>query len=208
ILIMSCAPSQSVVSFWKNPDSTLVKKYSSVFIIAVTADRGARNIVEGDLAAAAEARGMKAIRSIDASPESFSNDKLPSKEEMFAKIKELKCEAVFTVSLLDTKSSQRYIPGTTMYGVAGYGSAGYAPYPVYGYYGNYSAYVTYAYPVATTPGYYAEDKTYFIEGNLFDAESGKIRWSMQSTAYNPKTLYDFSKEYTQLLASELAKQKR
>jgi len=206
-LLMSCGTSQEVTSFWKNPDTPQGKSYTSVFIMAITPDRAARNVVETDIAAAVTAKGFKATRSIDVFPSSFTKDNVPSKEEMLAKIKELNCDVVFTVSLLDTKSEQRYVPGTTTYGTVGYGGMGYAPYPSYGYYGSYYGYASYSYPVVSTPGYYTTDKTYFIEGNAYDAETGKIGWSMQSTAYNPSSLGSFSKGYAQLLVSELAKQK-
>jgi hypothetical protein len=202
---MSCGTSQEVTTFWKNPEAAQGKTYSSLFIVAITEDRAARNVVEGDLAAAATAKGLKATRSIDVFPASFTKNNAPAKEEMIAKIKELNCDAVFTVSLLDAKSEQRYVPGTTTYATTGYGGA-YAPYPNYGYYGNYNSYVGYTYPVTTTPGYYVTDKTYFLEGNLYDAETGAIRWSMQSTAYNPSSLSSFSKGYTRLLIDELKKQ--
>ena len=205
-LIMSCGTSQEVTTFWKNPEAAQGKTYSSLFIMAITEDRAARNVVEGDLAAAATAKGLKATRSIDVFPTSFTKETVPSKEEMLVKIRELKCDVVFTVSVLDTKSEQRYVPGTTTYATAGYSAVGYAPYPAYGYYGNYHSYAAYSYPVTTTPGYYTTDKTYFIEGNLYDAETGAIRWSMQSTAYNPSDLSAFSKGYTRLLVDELQKQ--
>jgi hypothetical protein len=207
-LIMSCGTSQEVTNFWKNPEGAQGKKATSVFIMAITADKAARNIVETDLATAVTAKGLKATRSIDVFTSSFTKDSIPSKEEMLAKIAELKCDAVFTVALLDVKSEQRYIPGTTTYAYAtvGYTGGGYAPYPHYGYYGNYYSYASYSYPMTTTPGYYQTDKTYFIEGNLYDAETGVIRWSMQSTAYNPSSLSSFSKEYTKTLIDELERQ--
>jgi hypothetical protein len=206
-LVMSCGTSQDVISFWKSPDLPQGKSYTSVFIMAITADRAARTVVETDLAAAVTGKGLKATRSIDVFQTNFTKDNIPSKEALFAKIKELNCDAVFTVALLDTKSETRYVPGTTTYATAGYGGVGYAPYPAYGYYGNYYSYASYSVPVVSTPGYYTTDKTYFIEGNMYEAETGKIGWSMQSTAYNPSSLSSFSKGYTQLLVNELAKQK-
>jgi len=204
-VVISCATSQTVTNFWKSPDTPQGKSYTSVFIMAITPDLATRNIVESDLAAAATSKGLKATRSVDVFPSSFAKDNVPSKEEMLGKIRELKCDAVFTVSLLDMKSEQRYVPGTTTYATTtAYG--GYAPYPYHGYYGSYYSYASYSYPVVSTPGYYTTDKTYFIEGNLYDAETEQIRWSMQSTAYNPSSLSSFSKGYAELLIGELEKQ--
>ena len=200
--LMSCGTSQEVISFWQNPENPLGKPYASVFVMAITADRGAQMVVESDLVAAAKAKGIKAVRSIDVMMPTLKKA-THSKAEIAAKIKESGCDGVFTVSLLDVKSDQRYVPGTTMY--AG-GAYAYSPYPHYGYYGSYYSYYSYAYPVASTPGYYTTDKTYFIESNMYDAETEQIRWSMQSTAYNPSSLNSFSKEYTHLLIEELTTQ--
>jgi hypothetical protein len=58
----------------------------------------------------------------------------------------------------------------------------------------------------STPGYYTNDKTYYIEGNLFDASTGKILWSMQSDAYNPAGIKSFSREYAELVIYQIKKE--
>jgi hypothetical protein len=58
-------------------------------------------------------------------------------------------------------------------------------------------------PVAAGPGYYITEKKYFLEGNLFDAATGQIQWSMQSIAYDPIDLEVFSREYALLLVDQL-----
>jgi hypothetical protein len=204
LLSLSCGTSQEVISFWKNPKAAPRDPYTSVFIIAVAADKGTRYIVESDLATIAEANGLKAVRSIDVWQDTTKPGGLPAKEEMRGKILESKCEAVFTVSMLDAKSVQRYVPGTATYS----GAYGYSPIASYSYYGNYSTYVAYSYPMTSSPGYYASDKTFFLEGNLYDAESGDIRWSMQSAVYNPANMKKTSKEYSELLIDELKKERR
>lgn len=202
IFLMSCGTSQEVISFWQNPENPLGKPYTNVFVMAITDDRAAQTVVESDIVAAAKSKGIKAVRSIDLLTPTLTKT-THSKEAIAAKIKESGCDGVFTVSLLDVKSDQRYVEGTTTY--AG-GAYAYSPYPHYGYYGSYYSYYSYSYPVASTPGYYTTDKTYFIETNMYDAETEKIRWSMQSTAYNPSSLNSFSKEYTHLLVQELTTQ--
>jgi hypothetical protein len=196
-MLMSCGASQEVTSFWRNPEMKTTKPYTKVFISALTADRGARNVVESDLATVAKERGVEAVKSIDVFPNLTSKKDMPSEEAILAKIREMNCDAIFTLSLLDVKSEQRYVPGTTTY------AAGYAPYPSYGYYGGFYGYYSYNYNVISEPGYYTTDKTYFIEANLYDAASGKIVFSMQSTALNPSSIDDFSKEYTWLLGDKL-----
>ena len=200
IALLSCGPSQEVTSFWKNPEGKPAKPFTKVFISALTADRGARNVLESDLATVASGRGVQAAKSIDHFPNLTSKKDMPSEEAIVAKIRELGCDAIFTLSLLDVKAEQRYVPGSTTY------AAGYAPYPAYGYYGGFYGYYSYNYNVISEPGYYTTDKTYFVEANLYDAATGKIVFSMQSTALNPSSLDDFSKEYAWLLTDKLNEQ--
>ncbi len=196
--LMGCGTAQEVTNFWKNPKQSENRPYKTIFVMAITQNAAARNTLETDLAAAAEERGFKAVKSVDALPGTFSKPAPSSKEEMLAKLRELNCDAVFTVSLLDVKSDQRYVPGTTTY------AAAYAPYPQYNYYGNFYGYYSTMYPAVSTPGYYTEDKTYFIEGNLYDAKTEEIQFSMQSRAWNPSSLSSFSRGYTKLLFDQLS----
>ncbi len=195
--LIGCGSSQEVTNVWRNPKRSPNQPYKSVFIMAISKDAAARNTLETDLANAAESRGMRAIKSVDALPSTFSKPAPATKEEILAKLRELNCDAVFTVSLLDVKSDQRYVPGTTTY------AASYAPYPQYNYYGSFYGYYSTMYPVVSTPGYYTEDKTYFIEGNVYDAQTEEIQFSMQSRAWNPSSLSSFSRGYVKLLIDQL-----
>lgn len=200
-VIISCAGSQEVTSFWRSPDEIPGRTYRSIFVMAIANDRAARSVVETDLAIAAKDRGITAIRSVDYFPGTFTEETAPSKEEIVGKVEELGCDGIFTISLLDVKSDQRYVPGTTTYGY----DAWYRP--RYEYYGQFYSYYRYTYPMVVTPGYYTTDNTYFIESNLYDAKTGQLQWSMQSRAYNPDDLDSFSAEYTQLLMKRIDEEK-
>ncbi len=184
-----------MTSFWKNPNAAPHAPYKSVFILAITKDREARTRVEGDVAAAAEKMGMRTTRGLDVFPLNFYQDVVPPREEMLAKIRELKCDAIFTASLLDVKTSQRYVDGVDVVGGM-----------VAPYYGGFYIYYSSTMPVVSTPGYYTTDKTYFIEGNLYDVATEELQWTMQSKSYNPSTLGSFSREYAKLLVQELKKE--
>jgi hypothetical protein len=49
------------------------------------------------------------------------------------------------------------------------------------------------------PGYYTTEKTYSMEGNLFDVESEKLIWSVQTESYNPENISKFSKGITEVM---------
>ena len=194
-LMMSCGEtSQVMTNFWKNPQAPQHAPYKSVFIVGMTEKREAREQVEGDVASAAEKLGVKATRSLDVFPMNLYTKIIPSKEEMLAKIRELKCDAIFTVSLLDVKKYQRYVEGATVpMGM------------VTSYHGGFAVYYSTNMPVVSEPGYYATDKAYFIEGNLYDVGTEELQWSMQSKSYNPENLGSFSRDYAKLLVDKLKK---
>jgi len=137
---------------------------------------------------------MKTIKSIDALAGSFRSNSTPSEADVLDKVRELNCDLIFTVSLLDSKSETRYVPGSTSYY--------YAPYPTYGYYGGFGTYYGHYGPAVYSPGYYTTDKSYYLEGNLFDAFTEKILWSIQTVTYNPDGIKQFSSSYCKLLVNQ------
>ncbi|HEY6506345.1 MAG TPA: hypothetical protein VIZ28_20355 [Chitinophagaceae bacterium] len=194
LVLSSCSPNVKVTNSWKNVEvlSSSQKKYTSIFISAFTANMNAKVTVETALAKAAQSKGYKAVRSIDLFPGDISGKNVPDKDLVLRKIKQLGCDAIFTVAVVDEQSETRYVQGSFGVGIA------YNPYAMYGHYGTYGHYNNYWYNSAmyTTPGYYSTDKTYFLESNLFDAETEKILWSAQSKAVNPKNLETFTEKYT------------
>jgi hypothetical protein len=166
-----------------------------IFIFVMTQNYEAQMNLENDLAEAAEAKGIKTVRSIEAFGPILTVDKLPKKEVLLQAIKDVGCDAIFSVAVVDQQSETHYVPATS--------SSVYVPYGGYGYY--YSGFYSYS-PAFYTPGYYTTDKTYFIESNLYDVNTEKLLISMQSKVVNPGDIAKASKQYTQLLVAELQKQ--
>ena len=52
-----------------------------------------------------------------------------------------------------------------------------------------------------------KEKTYFMQGNLYDAASEEIMWSVQSKIFNPSSVKKFSKSYTASLVKQLEQEK-
>jgi hypothetical protein len=195
MILMSCSPSQKVLSSWVNKEELKGKKYSKVFIAVLTQNASSKTILEYDLSATLSENGYQTVKSIDALAGSFRDNPNLTKDDVLAKVRETNCDVILTVTLLDSKTETRYVPGTSVY-------ASYAPYPAYGYYGGFGTYYGYYAPAIYSSGYYTTDKTYFLESNLFDADSEKILWSVQSATYNPDNIKDFSSRYCKLLVSQ------
>lgn len=191
--LTSCEPSQKVTGTWKNPDFKPKDSYSKFLIMAMTENQSTKAYVENVLTDYLGSKNYKIIISSDIFPPAFLKADV-DKEILAAEIKKMNVEGVMTVALLHEETKEHYVAG----------SSAYAPYS-YGYYGSYYGYYSYRYPTVYEPGYYSTEKTYFIETNLFDVESGTLVWSMQSQSYSPANLESFAKGYAALVAYQLKK---
>lgn len=81
------------------------------------------------------------------------------KSEVEAKLKKDGFDGIIVAKLADVEKSTSYVPGTTYGGWYGYR---------YG-----------------SPGYYTEDKTFYVETNIYSLESGKLLWSATTSSLNP-----------------------
>ncbi len=199
ISLSSCSnSSMRIMATWVNKKDMPVPQPGKhkIFIFVMTQNYEAQVNLETDLAAAAEKRGIKTVKSIDAFGPIVTLDKLPKSEVLLKAIRDLGCDAIFTVAVVDQQSETHYNPGSASVGL-------FVPYSGYGY--GYSGYYAYS-PAFYSPGYYTTEKTYFIESNLFNANTEKMLISMQSKVVNPPTILKASKQYTDMLVTELQAQ--
>jgi hypothetical protein len=113
---LSCGPSQKVTSSWVNPEHVVgAKKYHKIFIGALVHNAAVRQHLEEDMSAAARARGYEVVRSIDVFGPSFTKDNAPSKDAILDKVRAQGCDLIYTVTLVDKQSEQRFVPGTSTY---------------------------------------------------------------------------------------------
>jgi hypothetical protein len=168
-----------------------------IFLFVMTQNFDAQSNIENDLADAATKRGILTVKSVDAFGPILTVDKLPKSDVLLKAIRDLGCDMIFIIAVVDQHSETYYNPGSSV------GVGVYAPYSGYGY--GYSGYYAYS-PVFYSPGYYSEEKTYFIESNLFSTVTEKMLISMQSKVENPPEIMKASKQYTKMLVTELQAQ--
>jgi hypothetical protein len=192
-IFSTCTPSQKITGSWVNREALPKGPYKSIFVAAVTQNSSAQYIVEDQLSKLLASRGKKVVRSNDIFPPGIAGSGI-TRDQLVSAIKRTGCEAIFVIALLDTKTEERYQPGTT-----------YDPMH-YGYYGSYYGYYSYRYPQVYTPGYYTTDKTYFLETNFYDVTTDQLLWSIQSNAYNPSDLESMFKTYSGLILAQLKKE--
>ena len=191
--IASCSPSTKITGSWKAPEAK-AGGYSNIFVTALTDKLVARQTIENDLDAILEEDGITASSSFDIIPPGFKATP-ENKEKVLSAIQAAGHDAILTIALLDQTSETRYVPGTTMYSPMAYG----------GYYGRFYGYYSYYNPVMYDPGYYTTDKNYYLEMNLYDAQTEALVWSAQSETTNPSTIESFSKTFAQSVEYQLIK---
>ena len=198
-VLVSCGSSTSISESWTNKQAfEQPRNYNSIFIVALTGNMAARSLIEDELAFYAEKNGLKAIKSHEVFPATFTQGNAPTRETIMEVIRNSGADAIFAVSLLNKETESRYVPGNTNY------AYGYNPLS-YSYYGSFYGYYNAMYPVAYDPGYYTTDKVYYLESNLYDAATEELLWSAQSKTYNPSSLEGFTQDYTEALVKKLQK---
>lgn len=196
IVSVNCRPSTEITGSWKNPNQRAVaasESIGSILVTALTERTNVRQTVEDEVAAALEAEGLKTLKSIEVLPPTLSNGQTPDRKELSDRIKDTKADAILTMALIDEETETRYTPG----------NAAYAPVPRFGYYGTFWGYYNTWSPMLYSPGYYNEDKVYFIETNLYDAETEELLWSAQSEAYNPGSLPQFARDFSRMVVAAM-----
>lgn len=195
LLIGACSTSTRITGSWKDPAvDASTGESKSVLITALSRNIEVRTKLEDALAAKAAERNIEAVKSSEIfTPDFFQV--IPERDELIAQIKQTGVDAILTVSLIDTESETRYVRGSTRY----------APMPLYSWYGGFYSYINYWRPIMYEPGYYVTDKTYFLETNLYNAETGQLIWSAQSETVNPTSIDAFAEEYPQVLLERMIK---
>jgi|SRR5690606_12532122 len=193
LCVAGCSPSTQITGSWKNTNALPSDGIQRILVTALTARTNARQAVEDDISASLQEKGYQTVKSIDIMPPTFTTGTTPDQDELLSKVKDSNVDAILTIALIDKETESRYVPG----------SYSYAPMPRFRYYGTFWGYYTNWYPMMMDPGYYQEDKVYFIETNLYDANTQQLLWSAQSQSYNPQSLPGFAKEFSKVVVSRL-----
>lgn len=167
ILLTGCSSGTSIVSSWRDPDTTTAKeKFKKIMVVALLKDEATRRIAENRIAAI----GPKFHSSYNL----LNGNNLDlTKEQKIKILQDENYDAVVTMRLVDTQKETDYVPGTNTsiyYGGVGYGYGGMYGYGFGNWYGMYST--TYY-----DPGYYKETTYYMVETNVFSLKANKLIWT-------------------------------
>ncbi|HEX5668196.1 MAG TPA: hypothetical protein VFX73_05280 [Chitinophagaceae bacterium] len=162
--MIACSPSTQIVKSWRDPGSTVSAAGSQkVLVIGMVKDEGSRRIVEDALVGKLNGKGVASYsiiteEMIKAAKEDALNEKLA--QGGFTHI--------LMVRLADIEKETSYVPGTTT-----------------AYYGGYGRYYGYGASMYGSPGYYTEDKNYFVETAIYSVTPDKLLWTGTTKTVNP-----------------------
>lgn len=169
-LLVGCSPSTQIVKTWSDPslNAGSVKAYDKVLVIAQLKDDSSRRIAEDKIVASSPKGNFIA---------SYNYLKPDQQDQKLVVADLLKdgIEAIILMRLTDITKTTDYVQGTAYYGGWGYGGGYYGGYRGWGYGGS----------IYGTPGYYEENKTYYVETNIYDVKTNKLLWSGTTSTLNP-----------------------
>jgi len=184
LLLVSCATTK-VNSVWK--DDAFQKQVSKVLVIGIIRNPTKKRMFEQAFARALKERGADAVEGYAVLPA----DGKVGREALEATIKKNGIDGVLISRLVDKKTVATYVPGTT-----------YMPPP---YYNGWGSYYDRSYAVVYNPGYTVNDEFAVIETNLYDANSGKLVWSVSSDTHIASPDADLIKSFVKVMVESLEK---
>ena len=194
LLVAACGTSTMITSSWRKPAAS-ANSYDNIFIAAISNNIPAKQRVEEGLQQILRQKGLKVEKSIDVFPPDFSTQTGQKHELILSKIRSTGADGILTIALLKQETETHYIPGACMWN----------PGARFGYYNTFWGYYNNWYPNVYSPGYYDEQKVYYLETNLYNARTEQLIWAAQSKTYDPVNIESFLKGYVQSIYDQMKK---
>lgn len=189
--LFSCN-STKVTSSWKT-DEAAAASFKKIIVLGIIKDkdRALRQELETQLVSYLKEQGYDAHAALqEYGPKAFARS---GEEAIVQKLKNSGYDAVLTTVLLDKTKEHNYNPGTVSYQ------------PVGTYYNRFRRYYSTVYDRVYTPGYYSTSTNFFLESNLYDVNSGKLIYSVQSKAFDPSSATTLGNDYAKTIIRDMKK---
>lgn len=173
LLLSACASNQNtdVTSSARVKGHIPGDHVNKVMVIALVNDTAIRTALEDRVVSALQEHKVEASQSLPVLGENYGEGK--ARSEMAADIASRGYESALVITLVDVKEEMHYTQG----------GMNYAPdIPVQGAMGQ-TYYVRQS--SVYEPGYFSNDKKYFLESNLYRLQPEALLWSAKSTTVNP-----------------------
>lgn len=192
ILFVGCGTSTSIVGSYTAPEAEQ-KSYDNIMVTGLTRNILPREVLENQMINELRKKNVEASHSLDIISENMDVSDQQVQDSLVEKIDARGFDAYITVAVIDKETETTYVPG----------NATYAPVPHYPHYQTYWGYYRYNYRVVYDPGYYTTDRYYYVEANLYDANTEELVWSVQTRSYDPGSLQNLADDLSKTLVSEL-----
>lgn len=187
-LVAGCSPSTKLENSWRDPAVTINHTtFNKIMVAALLKNESTRRSVEEQLVERLKGKGVPSYTML------MVKDMTPENEERLKqKFDEKGIDGAIVMRLVDVNKKVEYVPGSTSVSAAYAMPAGAVPYGAYPYGGAYGGgfygYYGMSYSSYSSPGYYQESKTYYVETSLFSLKENKLIWAGTTSSSNPDNL--------------------
>jgi hypothetical protein len=193
-LLTACGTNTMITGSWHKNNAN-VNGYRKIFVAAMTSNIPVKQAVENGLQEQLSQKGLTIEKSVDVFPPNFSTQTGAKRELILDKIQGTGADGILTVALLRQETESHYVRGNAYYN----------PGIRFGYYNRFWNYYSNWYPSVYSPGYYDQQKVYYLETNLYNAKTEELIWAAQSKTYDPTNLDSFLKGYIKAIETQMIK---
>lgn len=182
---IGCGPSTTMEKSWHEPGVTVSSSGNQkVLVMGLVKDESSRRIVEDNLVKKMPAG--KAVASYTIVTQEMV--KAAKEDALSSMLTQGGFTHVLIVRLADVEKETSYVPGTTT-----------------GYYGGYGRYYGYGAGMYSSPGYYTEDKNYFVETAIYSINPDKLLWTGTTKTVNPSKLTNTIDDIAMVVTDQMKK---
>ncbi|MFV0366085.1 MAG: hypothetical protein ACK5JS_06220 [Mangrovibacterium sp.] len=193
---VGCKTTQEITKTDVNEKALNHKAFEKVCVLALMHDTGMKEKVEKRMVKALKKHDMNVVASADIAPNKLKSLRGVSVQVLDSILNDSGCDALFTVSLLDTKSESKYIHNDETIGTTAKFS--------YVYYGDYRSYYSYRNSAEHQAASVLEQTSYIIESVMYDVKSSQYVWSVQSDALQPVSIKSWVRGYAKLIEEKIS----
>ncbi len=186
--LLSCNSSKITTS-WKD-ENAIARKFNKIMVIGIIreADRSIQEKMENHIVGDLKDAGYNAFSSLqEYGPNAYKQGDTAA---AIVKLKNSGVDAVLTIVLLDKEKERQYIPPTYTYRSGGFWG-----------------YRERLYNRIYEPGYYVTNTKYFWESNLYDMNTQKLLYSVQTQTFNPTDTESLGHDYGKIIVKNMIKQR-
>lgn len=180
--LLACGPGTTIQKSFKEPSSTKqMNDFTKVLVVAFAQSETGRRQAETQIAGLLKGAGVPSYSY------KVTVEKGADAQAVEDAMKADGFDGAIVMRLIDKEKETSYVPGTTYYG------------------GGFRGYYGYGYGAYSSPGYYVEDKIYYIETNIYDLKTEKLLWSAVTATTNPSKMDKTINEIADVLANQMRK---